>query len=108
MKLLRVLGKGLDSGSHKEATMAPSPIPPADISDDDPSSPTSYFMLEARRQNRETLGGEAMPKLPKSSPWGAGPQPGTEPAVDRRDDGDVYRPEDFFEPTIEPTTEGDE
>jgi hypothetical protein len=63
--------------------MAPFPIPPADISPDDPNSPTSYFTLEARRQNRETLGGEPLPKLPASSPWsGANPGPGPEPLIE--------------------------
>jgi hypothetical protein len=87
--------------------MSPSPIPP--LEDDDPSSPVSYFTLEARKQNRETLlGGEPLPAQPPTSPWGAGPGPGTEPPVDRRDDGGIFQREDFFEPTTEPTTEGDE
>jgi hypothetical protein len=66
----------------------PTPIPP-DIADDDPSSPTSYFMLEARRQNRETLGGEPPPKLPKSSPWSSDPC-GPEPTINREEDGDTF------------------
>jgi hypothetical protein len=66
--------------------MSPSPIPP-NSSDDDPLEPTSYFTLEARRQNRDRLGGEPLPKLPKSSPWSSDPC-GDEPTVDRSDDGD--------------------
>jgi hypothetical protein len=88
--------------------MAPSPIPPADLSPDSPAEATSYFELERRRGGETKLGGEPLPALPASSPWGAGPQPGTEPPVDRRDDGDIFQREDFFEPTTEPTTEGDE
>jgi hypothetical protein len=80
--------------------MSPSPLPPADIPDDDPSSPTSYFTLEARRQNRETLGGEPLPAQPASSPWAPDPV-GPEPPIDRRDDGDFFQPEDFFQPTPE-------
>ena len=85
----------------------PTPIPPSDIPDDDPLEPVSYFELERRRGGETKLGGEPLPKLPASSPWGSGPQPGTEPAVARRDDGDVYRSEDFFEPVTDQPT-GDE
>jgi hypothetical protein len=63
----------------------PTPIPP-DIPDDDPSEPTSYFTLEARRQNRERLGGEAMPKLPPSSPWSAQNVLPDELPIDRTED----------------------
>jgi len=86
----------------------PTPIPPSDIPDDDPLEPVTYFQLEQRRGGEIKLGGQPLPPQPPTSPWGAGPQPGDEPPVDRRDDGDFFRPEDFFEPTIEPTTEGDE
>ena len=89
--------------------MAPSPTPP--LEDDDPHEAVSYFTLEARRQNRETLlGGEPLPPQPASSPWAASIDEivGPEPSHDRREDGDCFQPEDFFEPTIEPTTDGDQ
>ena len=82
--------------------MSPSPIPP--LEDDDPCSPVSYFTLEERRRSSDLkLGGEPLPKLPTASPWHHDPVP-DEPPVDRRDDGDFFQPEDFFQPT----TEGDE
>jgi hypothetical protein len=87
--------------------MPPSPIPP-NINDDDPvGEAVSYFQLEQRRGGETKLGGQPLPKLPPSSPWSSDPC-GDEPPVDRREDGDVFQREDFFEPTTEPTIEGDE
>jgi hypothetical protein len=81
----------------------PAPIPPANISDDNPAEPVSYFTLEERRRSADTkLGGEPLPPLPATH-WSNDPVP-DEPPVDRRDDGDFFQPEDFFQPT----TDGDE
>jgi hypothetical protein len=50
----------------------PSPLPPADLADDNPSEATSYFELELRRRGSEKLGGEPLTTpLPASSPWSA-------------------------------------
>ena len=66
--------------------MAPSPIKP--LEDDDPSSPVSYFTLEARKQSDGTLlGGQPMPKLPKTH-WSNDPVP-AEPTINREEDGDT-------------------
>jgi hypothetical protein len=78
----------------------PTPLPPSDISPDAPAEATSYFELERRRGGETKLGGEPLPALPASSPWASDPVPPEEP-VDRREDGDVFQPSDFFEPTTE-------
>jgi hypothetical protein len=66
----------------------PSPIPPADIPDDDPHEPVSYFTLEQRRLNRETkLGGEPLTTpLPATSPWSAQNVLPDELPIDRTED----------------------
>jgi hypothetical protein len=61
--------------------MAPSPIPPADISPDSPAEATSYFELERRRGGETRLGGEKLPPLPKTH-WTHDPVP-AEPTIDR-------------------------
>jgi hypothetical protein len=68
----------------------PSSLPPADLSPDSPSEATSYFTLEQRRAGETRLGGQPMPKLPSSSPWGAGPGPGTEELIDRTEDSNTF------------------
>jgi hypothetical protein len=68
----------------------PSPDPPADLSPDSPAQATSYFELERRRAGGDVkLGGQPLPPLPASSPWGAGPGPGDELPIDRSEDSDV-------------------
>jgi hypothetical protein len=63
-------------------------------SDDEPSC---YFTWERQRRRaldepgKDTVSDDLskLPPLPSSSPWGAGPGPGDEPLVDRREDADT-------------------
>ena len=60
--------------------MSPTPKP----SDPEPST---YFEIEQQRLNNPGEGKvgadvSSLPPQPKSSPWGAGPQPGDEPLIE--------------------------
>jgi hypothetical protein len=65
---------------------------PGKPTDDEP--PRTVFEFERRRRKLEP-GEQAsddisqLPPLPASSPWGAGPGPGDEPLIDRREDADT-------------------
>jgi hypothetical protein len=60
------------------------------------NEPSTYFQWEQQRRRKldeqpGTVSDDLshLPPLPASSPWGAGPGPGDEPLVDRREDGDT-------------------
>jgi hypothetical protein len=73
--------KGLDSGSRKEATMAPD------------KEPRTYYEIEKSRLDNPgepKVGNDVsqLPPHPSGSPWSSDPC-GPEPPVDRSEDSDV-------------------
>jgi hypothetical protein len=81
--------------------MPTTPIPPD-------KEPISYFELQRNRDGLpepgDAMPAPVMPALPPTSPWSTENMIPDELPVDRREDGDFFQPEDFFQPT----TEGDQ